>query len=251
MSSSDASGEFLRAVRLGGPVTLGIDGLPCIPDDPLSGLVGGSAEETAEAGSLVEAARRHSDDLVRTALAEASAIRAAAYDAGYQLGYAESAAAARAELAEALALVQRVAASGAAVRNDLLRRSEREMVEMVIDGIAAVIGDRARTDADLAALTVRQALARAGSQNVVRVRVHPEDAATVMASLAESVGDAPAFEVLPDGAVGLGGCIVDTAYGRVDARLDVQLEAVAQLLRDALPPEVGLPGMNHEAADAA
>lgn len=250
MSSSDA-GEFPRAVRLGGPVTLGIDGLPCIPDDPLSGLIGGSAEETAEAGSLVEAARRHADELVRIALAEASAIRAAAYETGYQLGYAESAAAARAELAEALALVQSVAASGAAMRNDLLQRSEREMVEMVIDGIAAVVGDRARTDADLAALTVRQALARAGSQNIVRIRVHPEDADSIVASLTESVGDAPVFEVLPDGAVGVGGCIVDTAYGRVDARLDVQLDAVARLLRDALPPEVGHGAEMREATDAA
>ncbi|MEX2374713.1 MAG: FliH/SctL family protein [Dehalococcoidia bacterium] len=244
--------SLLRPVRLGRPVTLGLDGRLCEPDDPLSGLVGGSAEETAEAGNLVELAQRRADELVNTALVEAASIHEAAQVAGYESGYREGAAVARAALAEALALVQQAAAEGAQIRNDLLRRSEREMVEMVIAAIGAVIGERSQTDRDLASQTVRHALARAGAQNVVRVRVHPSDADAVSASLGEASNDPLPFEVLPDEAVGVGGCIVDTAHGRVDARLDVQLDAIARLLRDALPPEPEThPETQGEAADAA
>ncbi len=222
-----------RVVRLGGPVMLGVDGRPCAPDDPLSGLVGGSAEETAEAGSVVEAAQRRADELVDAALADAASVR----DAAHAMGYREGAAAARGDLADALVLVQQVATQATAIRNDLLRRSEHEMVEMVISAMAAILGERSQSDRDLAVQTVRHALTRAGAQNVVRVRLHPADIEAVSASLGTAGSEPPTFELLGDDAIGIGGCIVDTAHGRVDARLDVQLDAIAAMLRDALPPE--------------
>ncbi|MEX2373320.1 MAG: FliH/SctL family protein [Dehalococcoidia bacterium] len=245
-------GRFLRATRLGGAVTLGVDGRPCEPDDPLSGIVGGSPEETAEAGTIVEQARRHAEDLVRDATFEADSIRMRAEQAGRRQGYDHGAAQARGELAEALALVQRMAAQGKAVRDELLWRSEHEMVEMVLAGVRSIVGDLA-IGPDVGAQTVRRALERAGAQNVVRIRVHPQDADDVLASMARATGEPPPFEVLRDAAVGVGGCVVDTAHGRVDARLDAQLDAIARLLRDALPA-AGLRADDRdveEAADAA
>jgi flagellar biosynthesis/type III secretory pathway protein FliH len=41
--------------------------------------------------------------------------------------------------------------------------------------------------------------------------------------------------VLPDGAISVGGCIIETATGEVDARLDVQMDAVARVLRTGAP----------------
>jgi flagellar assembly protein FliH len=220
------------------PITLGLDGRPHVADDPLSGIVGGSEEETAQAANIVDEARSRADDLVRRAALEAQSIRDQAQRTGYQAGYATGAQTARVELAEALALVQHLGAEGVAIRNDLLRRSEREMVEMVITALRAILGDRAVSDSTLVVQTVRHALQRAGAQNVVRVRVHPEQADLVVAEMTDADGEPPAFEVFADGAVGIGGCVVDTTHGRVDARLDVQLDAVALLLRDALPVDL-------------
>jgi len=244
--------RFLRATRTAPTITLGLDGRPHVADDPLSGIVGGSEEETAEAANLVEEARRRADDLVHRAGLEAQGIRDAAQHAGYEAGYTAGAQTARAELAEALALVQHLGSEGVAIRNDLLRRSEREMVEMVITALRAILGDRAVSDSTVVVQTVRHALQRAGAQNVVRVRVHPDQAALVVAEMTDADGEPPAFEVFADGAVGVGGCVVDTTHGRVDARLDVQLDAVALLLRDALPVDLETPADDEsEAADAA
>lgn len=242
--------RLLRGTRTARAITLGLDGRPREPDDPLSGIVGGSPEETSEAASIVDEARRRADDLVRRAAFEADGIREHARQVGHQAGYAAGAEQARVELAEALALVQRVAAEGAAIRNDLLHRSEREMVEMVITALRSILGARAVEDPSLVVHTVRHALQRAGAQNVVRIRVHPTHAASLAAELADVDGDPPAFEVLGDGAVGVGGCIVDTQHGRVDARLDVQLDAIARLLREALPADLGRVGQEVQ-ADAA
>jgi len=235
---------------MAGEITLGVDGRPRPADDPLSGIVGGTAEETQEATNIVEEARRRADELVRQAALEASGIRERARQAGYDLGYRQSSLEARAELADALALAQDVAAEGAAVRAELLRRSEREMVEIVIAGLRSILGEWATHDPALVQQTVKQALARAASQNVVRVRLHPGEMDRVVAFMSEASGEPPAFEVFPDGAVGLGGCVIETAHGRVDARLDAQLDAVAQILRDSVPLEA-YPADEQEAADAA
>jgi flagellar assembly protein FliH len=252
----DAEGierRFLRSTRMATAITLGLDGRPHVPDDPLSGIIGGSEEETAEAANIVDEARRRADDLVRRAALEADGIREQSQRFGYTEGYTAGAQDARAELAAALALVQRVGSEGVAVRNDLLRRSEHEMVEMVISALRAILGERAVEDPSVVGQTVRHALQRAAAQNVVRVRVHPDQADLVIAEMTDADGEAPPFEVFADGSVGLGGCVVDTAHGRVDARLDVQLDAIALLLRDALPVHADTLDGDElgEAADAA
>ncbi|MGE3962139.1 MAG: FliH/SctL family protein [Dehalococcoidia bacterium] len=246
--------RFLRATRTAPVITLGLDGRPHVPDDPMSGMVGGSEEETVEAANIVDEARRRSDDLVHRAAREADSIRDHAQRMGYEAGYTAGAQAARAELAQSLALVQAFASEGAAIRADLLRRSEREMVEMVIAALRAILGDRAVSDSTVVVHTVRHALERAGAQNVVRVRVHPSQAELVLAEMADADGEPPSFEVFADGSVGVGGCVVDTQHGRVDARLDVQLDAVARMLRDALPVDLDTlqrETLQREAADAA
>lgn len=229
--------RFLRATRLAGAISLGVDGRPREADDPLSGIVGGTPAETQEAVDIVEAAQRRAEDLVRQAALEASGIREQARQAGHALGYHQGSASARAELADALALVQAVSAEGKAIRDELLRRSEHEIVEMVLAALRSIVGDLAEHDPSMVESTVRRALERAGSQNVVRIRVHPQQEDGVVAYLARDLADRAAFEVLGDASVGLGGCIVDTEHGRVDARLDTQLDAIARLLREATPTE--------------
>ncbi|MEX2031947.1 MAG: FliH/SctL family protein [Dehalococcoidia bacterium] len=234
---SSIARRFIRASRVGGEITLGVDGRPREADDPLSGIVGGTPEETQEATSIVEEAQRRAEDLVRQAAREASSIRERAQQSGYDLGYRQGSLEARAQLADALSLAQRVAAEGAAVRGELLRRSEREMVEIVIAGLRSILGEWATHEPALVQQTVRRALERAGSQNVVRVRLHADEAERVVAFMTESTSEPPAFEVFPDGSIGLGGCVIDTTHGRVDARLDAQLDVIAQLLRDSVPLE--------------
>ena len=63
----------------------------------------------------------------------------------------------------------------------------------------------------------------------VRVRVHPDDAAAVTARRDALAGRAPAaaaLELVADDAVGRHGCVIETAVGRVDARLETQLAAL-------------------------
>jgi flagellar biosynthesis/type III secretory pathway protein FliH len=71
------------------------------------------------------------------------------------------------------------------------------------------------------------------------LRVHPEDLALVEQQRPRWMGRVAAAVdlcVVPDPAVGRTGCVVETAFGRLDARLTTQLEALERALRDAVRP---------------
>jgi flagellar biosynthesis/type III secretory pathway protein FliH len=232
--SSQRSRGFLRAPRRGDEVALDIDGRQSV-DALFSGMHGMDPAETGEAGSIVERAQQRAEALVREAALSAASIEQEAYVEGLTAGRRQGAIEAHLELLDALTLVQRVALEAKAMRDALYAAAEPEIVELVIATCEAVLGDRIATDADLVHQTVRRALERTGSQNVLRIRVAPEEQGPVIARLAEDHGDVQPFRVVGDRAVSAGGCLIDTDAGRVDARLDVQLAEMAALLRAALP----------------
>ena len=231
---SPLSRAFLRRPRRATEMVLGADGRLTL-GDPLSGLDSGNPKELSQAADIVEEARLRAEEIVRRAAVEAGEIGRHAREAGYRDGLQAGTAQARAGLALAMAVVQRTAAASKATHDALLRGAEREAVELVIAAARQVIGDAVERDPGLAMATVRRALERAGALNVVRIRLHPDDAGRVQATLAEEHGRALPFEVLTDGSVTVGGCIIDTDAGRIDARLDVQLEQIARSLLDAAP----------------
>ena len=231
---SDVARHHLRAARHADVVTFDDDG------QLVSGFAAGVLDEeaataTAESADIVAAAHERADDLVRQATLEAASIRHEAYAEGRAEGELDGVALARAELADQMALLQQALLESKAVRDRLLWAAEHEIVELVLDATRTVVGEHARLDPTLAVDTVERALQRAGAQNIVAIRIHPERHELIEAHLTEVHGAPPPFEVRADESVAVGGCIIDTKSGQVDARLDVQLGEIARLLRDALP----------------
>jgi flagellar assembly protein FliH len=229
---------LLREVQEGDELALDLDG-HLVADPSPSTLAQSSADD-----ALVGDAHAQAAELVRQAAEQAAAIQHDAYREGRAEGERDGRAAARSELVEALALVQHVAANAKSVHDRLLLGLERDIVELVIEATRVVIGEHVRRDPTVVLDTIERALARAGAQNVVRVRVHPDDMQVLAASLAEGDREVVPWEAMADGAVAVGGCIVDTAGGEVDARLDVQLEEVARALR-----EIALDADGHDSAE--
>ncbi|MBN2575821.1 MAG: hypothetical protein JXP73_14740 [Deltaproteobacteria bacterium] len=100
-----------------------------------------------------------------------------------------------------------------------------------------IVGRAIELDAGVMREIAAQALAAAKpGKTAVVLRVHPEDLAALEAKrggwLAEIAGKAD-VRVLADPGVGRFGCVVETAVGRLDARLQTQLDALEGALRAA------------------
>lgn len=190
------------------------------------------------AADMLAAAQARAADMRAAAHEEAQALKAAAQDAGWQAGredgYLAGVQAGRAEVAEALALVQRALAEADRVQQLMVQQAEPELIEMVIDALRSIIGELRDGEHDLVVRVLHSALARVGNQQVVRIRVHPDQVDVVRVALTGGLGTG-AWDVSPDGAIGIGGSVIDTHAGEIDARLDVQLDEIARVLREAVP----------------
>ena len=137
------------------------------------------------------------------------------YDEGYQNG--------RAEWTEKIL-------EASLAQEKTLSESEPQIVRMVMDISEKVIGREVEKGAVLD--VIRKSIAEVAG-NRVTVRVHPQDISFVKeheAALVSSIDRSRAMTMREDDSVSPGGCIVETEFGTVDARLEVQLEAIRKAL---------------------
>jgi type III secretion protein L len=177
-------------------------------------------------------ARDKTASMLAEARTDAKTIRAqaaAARDEGVRQGREEGRAHAAAEMAALLADARAHAAR--------LREAATPTAITLATKMAEQIVGRAVTLApDLMAEIAGAALDACRPRgDWVRVRVHPDDAAAVSArrqALAARAPHAAVLDIVADESVNRHGCIVETAVGRVDARLETQLAALERALTE-------------------
>ena len=96
-----------------------------------------------------------------------------------------------------------------------------------------ILGDELREDPQRAANAVAEALKSARQANNITIRVHPDASDGVEQRLDDlRAGAAPGamFTVKGDESIALGGCVIQTEFGTVDAQLESQLRCLEDLL---------------------
>jgi flagellar biosynthesis/type III secretory pathway protein FliH len=134
-------------------------------------------------------------------------------------------------------LLIRVAEEFKADRDALLRSLEEEMVRLALAIAERVVGEVAGRDRELVLLTVREALRRAQGEGSVMVRVNPADLETVRRDrecFRDALDGIEKIDFVADRRVGPGGCIVETASMRLDARVEAQVTELTQAIVDHL-----------------
>jgi len=177
----------------------------------------------AAARILAEAESR-ARNLEATAAREREATRARAREEGLNEGRAAGFAEASLLLAEARA------------RSRRLEENARDWAIPLARAMAGkIVGRALELDPSIMTEIVERALeASRAREGEVVLRVHPRDAAELESTRAtwlKRLAHAIEVRVLADEAVARGGCVVETAVGRLDARLDSQLAAFEQALR--------------------
>lgn len=155
--------------------------------------------------------------IIRGAPLDLQQVRQESFEAGRAQGLEEGKAQAAALLAQAQE--QRRHAQEAQLE---------EALSLATALAARIIGEAAR-DPAVTARVVAQSLAQAESSRP-RVRLHPGALDAARAALGA------ACELVPDPSLAPGGCIVETEWGQLDARVEVALRALADALRYPAKP---------------
>jgi type III secretion protein L len=175
--------------------------------------------------------------VVMAAREQAKAVLVAAHTAGeaerrraHEQGLAEGREAAAAEMTEVLVRARQEAGQLLEASRDAAIPIARRMAERIV-GRALEL--HPSLIADIATQALAASRARAGA---VGLRVNPLDLIALEQQRARLVARLPGVDLtlLADESIAQGGCIVETSSGRLDARLDRQLDAIEKALGERI-----------------
>lgn len=122
-------------------------------------------------------------------------------------------------------------------RIELCRQAEKGAVELALAIGRKIVGQALTVDRDIVVHVVKSALARVLDTGRIKVKINPED----FAALTGADFDFSQFAESPDSfvfeaadSVSPGGCLIETEFGDIDARIEQQLAAIETELRQQL-----------------
>lgn len=116
------------------------------------------------------------------------------------------------------------------LRRDLIRRTERDVVELALAIARKVLQREVTLDRDLLMAMARVALDRLADVATASIRLHPDDHAAVMPGRGSAAGSTPGVQILADPSVRRGGCVVQSEFGSVDIGIATQIDELTHAL---------------------
>jgi flagellar assembly protein FliH len=177
------------------------------------------------------------EKILAQARVEAEDIRRQASVEGVQAGHEKGMARAREELAPVFEELKNSIKNVMDYRGEVLRLAEQEIFELTILISKKVISSELQMRPEIVLEVVRNALDRAVGWGKATIQVNPEDYAfleehrLLLNEEGEEVSLAR-FDANPS--ITRGGCVLESNFGEIDARLEKQIEAVDNALRETL-----------------
>jgi flagellar assembly protein FliH len=156
-----------------------------------------------------------------------------AYETGLRTGEGAARKALEAEIRAAIDRLTATVADIAATRSDVINRAEADTVRLAIEIARRVLHRELTVDSNALEALTKAALHKLQSQEIHRVRVHPEQEKMVRASLLQC-GRGEGIVVIADPSQPPGGILFDIGRGALDASVGTQLDEIVRGLTDQL-----------------
>ncbi len=120
----------------------------------------------------------------------------------------------------------------ATARGQMIRHTERQMVELALGIARRIVHREVSLDRDLLIAMARVALDRLGESSKITIHLHPEEFQEIGAPrVSRLMGTS--VNVLSDARLERGACLVESDLGTLDVSVDAQIEEVARALLGA------------------
>lgn len=119
------------------------------------------------------------------------------------------------------------------LRSRLLKESEEDLLRLAVMIARKIVQREIAQDPAILAAIIAAAVGGGAERDRVVVRLNPGDYGVVAANrqtFLAGIGDDAPITFTPDETVGPGGCLVETATGTVDARIESQLDEIYRTL---------------------
>jgi flagellar biosynthesis/type III secretory pathway protein FliH len=110
--------------------------------------------------------------------------------------------------------------------SEITAGSETGLVDLALQIAKKVVGREVATDREIALNIVKTSLAKLHDRSVAAVHLNPEDFAFVEEHR-QKIGFRGGLELVEDATISMGGCLVHTETGEIDARIESQFDEIA------------------------
>lgn len=196
------------------------------------------ADAEKEAQDIVNKAQAEAQEIIAKAHSEENEIRDSAYRKGYDEGQKSGYNDGQSELNSLIERVHKIVESVMNRREEILRDTEQQIVDLVILMTRKIVKIISENQKGVVLSNVLSALKKVKTRCNVIIRVNIEDLKLTSEHTGEFIKRVEAVQgitVIEDSSVDKGGCVVETDFGAIDARIASQLGELENKILEISP----------------
>lgn len=196
------------------------------------------ADAEKEAQDIVNKAQAEAQEIIAKAHSEENEIRDSAYRKGYDEGQKSGYNDGQSELNRLIERVHKIVESVMNRREEILRDTEQQIVDLVILMTRKIVKIISENQKGIVLSNVLSALKKVKTRCNVIIRVNIEDLKLTSEHTGEFIKRVEAVQgitVIEDSSVDKGGCVVETDFGAIDARIASQLGELENKILEISP----------------
>jgi flagellar assembly protein FliH len=196
------------------------------------------AEAEEDATKIVAEAERRIAELESTAQGRLEAAEREASKKGREEGREEGYKEGVAEVERLVGRLHVILDRAMDKRAEILQETEAQVVELVLLVARKVVKVISENQKSVVVQNIQQALRKLKTKSDVIVRVNLADlqlASEHVKDFVQMTENAKKMQIVEDGAVDRGGCVIETDFGEIDARISSQLSELEEKILDVAP----------------
>ena len=196
------------------------------------------ADAEREADAIIQKAKNEAAQIIAQAESEREKLKSDAYNEGFDAGHSEGFDKGSAEVDRLIERMHKMLDAVMQRREEILSDTESQIVELVILMARKVIKILSENQKNVIMANTLAALKKVKTRGEVTLRVNLEDVKLTTANVDEfikHVENIKGITVLEDSSVERGGCIVETDFGAIDARISSQLTELENKILEVSP----------------
>lgn len=195
-------------------------------------------QAVADKQAVLDEAEEKARGIVAQAEEKAKTIEKEARDSGYQNGHEEGFAAGKEEVGRLVDRLNTILSTAINKRNQIIDESETQLINLVLLVARKVVKVISENQKNVVINNVVQALRKLKSRGDVAIRVNLADLELTTENTKEfmrMVENVNSITILEDSTVERGGCIIETDFGEIDARINSQLKEIEDKITELMP----------------
>ncbi|MBR1537084.1 MAG: flagellar assembly protein FliH [Treponema sp.] len=199
-------------------------------------IIKNDAEQNA--AEIIKNAQEEASKIVEDARIEQETLKSNSRAEGYNQGREEGFAEGKGEVERLVERTHKILEGVMARREEILTETEQQIVELVILMTRKVVKIISENQKSVVMANVLQALKKVKTRGDVTIRVNMDDVKLTSAHTADfikQVENIQGITVLEDSTVDKGGCVVETDFGAIDARIQNQLSELETAILEISP----------------